>query len=176
MIALRRNGFTLIELLVVVAIIGLLATVAVIAFSGVSKKARDAKRLADMKQIRDAIEMYRQEYGAFPPNTDTDAGGLDLGCAGGPSSGDPFLAPLLNVGFKAPCDPRGTVMGNTYWYYLYPTGWVSNGCDDARGPYYILGIADLETTAGPAPTSPGFSCSLRNWQNEMEWVTGQFMN
>ena len=53
-----KRGFTLIELLVVVAIIGLLATLSILAFNSARAKARDALRMASIKQIDSAIEMY----------------------------------------------------------------------------------------------------------------------
>ncbi len=48
----NQKGFTLIELLVVIAIIGLLSSLAVIALSGASKKADDAKVKSDLSQLR----------------------------------------------------------------------------------------------------------------------------
>ncbi|PIW79613.1 MAG: pilus assembly protein, partial [Parcubacteria group bacterium CG_4_8_14_3_um_filter_48_16] len=58
---LNKKGFTLIELLVVIAIIGLLSTLAVVALNNARLKARDAKRIADIKQIQTALELYYTE-------------------------------------------------------------------------------------------------------------------
>jgi prepilin-type N-terminal cleavage/methylation domain-containing protein len=54
----KLKGFTLIELLVVVGIIGLLSTLAVVSFSGSSIKARDAKRMSDIRTLKTAIDYY----------------------------------------------------------------------------------------------------------------------
>lgn len=51
-------GFTLIELLVVLSIVGLLASVALVALNGARQKSRDAKRVADMNQMVKAMELY----------------------------------------------------------------------------------------------------------------------
>lgn len=53
-----KKGFTLIELLVVIAIIALLSTLSVVALNSARVKARDARRVSDIKQIRTALEMY----------------------------------------------------------------------------------------------------------------------
>ena len=55
----KQNGFTLIELLVVIAIIGLLSTLAVVSLNGARAKARDARRVADLKAVQSALELYR---------------------------------------------------------------------------------------------------------------------
>jgi prepilin-type N-terminal cleavage/methylation domain-containing protein len=56
----KQKGFTLIELLVVVAIIGLLSTIAVVSFNNAQAKARDAKRMADLKSMQKAVELFIQ--------------------------------------------------------------------------------------------------------------------
>jgi prepilin-type N-terminal cleavage/methylation domain-containing protein len=53
----NRKGFTLIELLVVIAILGLLATLTVVQLSSAREKARDAKRISDVKQMSSLMSM-----------------------------------------------------------------------------------------------------------------------
>ncbi|MCX6793221.1 MAG: prepilin-type N-terminal cleavage/methylation domain-containing protein [Candidatus Falkowbacteria bacterium] len=61
-----KKGFTLIELLVVIAIIGVLSTMAIIALGNARAKARDAKRVADIKQISTALELYYADNNSYP--------------------------------------------------------------------------------------------------------------
>lgn len=63
-----QRGFTLIELLVVVAIIGLLSSVVLSSLNTARAKARDAQRLSDIHQIQNALELYYNNKGSYPPN------------------------------------------------------------------------------------------------------------
>lgn len=60
-----RKGFTLIELLVVISIIGLLSTLAVVALNSARQKSRDTKRLADVKQIQTALELFYSDNNRY---------------------------------------------------------------------------------------------------------------
>ncbi len=62
-------SFTLIEILVVATIIGLLASGGIVSYSQFSKQSRDAKRKADLEQIRAALEMYRSNNNQYSPYT-----------------------------------------------------------------------------------------------------------
>jgi type II secretion system protein G len=61
-----RRAFTLVELLVVIAVIGLLSTIAVVSLNASRIKARDTKRLVDLRQISQAIELYSYDYSHLP--------------------------------------------------------------------------------------------------------------
>jgi prepilin-type N-terminal cleavage/methylation domain-containing protein len=67
--ARRQKGFTLVELLVVIAIIGILATLVLLQLGTARGRARDTKRIADVAQIRSAVEQYYEDHnGLYPPN------------------------------------------------------------------------------------------------------------
>lgn len=99
---MNKKGFTLIELLVVISIISLLSTFAVVGLGSARQKARDAKRLADLKQVQTAMEFYFSENNQYP-----NAPASTLG------SGD--AKALCNTGFGADttgCDPQKIYLAN----------------------------------------------------------------
>ena len=63
------SAFTLIELLVVIAIIAILAALILPALRRAREEARKASCKSNCKQIGDAIDTYRQNYGSFYPFT-----------------------------------------------------------------------------------------------------------
>ncbi len=67
-----QKGFTLIELLVVVAIISLLSSVVLGALNDARAKARDRALVQQVKQIQNALELYRGKYGEYPDGTHGD--------------------------------------------------------------------------------------------------------
>ncbi|MFA5927035.1 MAG: type II secretion system protein [Patescibacteria group bacterium] len=66
---MRTRAFTLIELLIVVAIIGILATVSLANLSNARSKARDSKRIANIKQTSTALALYYDSNNQYPAGT-----------------------------------------------------------------------------------------------------------
>ena len=63
---LARSGFTLVELLLVVAILGILATVAIMNTTGMSDEARVSATRAAIATIEGALKTYEIRTGRFP--------------------------------------------------------------------------------------------------------------
>lgn len=59
----------MVELLVVIAIIGILSTLLLLQLGIARSRARDAKRVADMNQVRSALELFFDDSGRYPATT-----------------------------------------------------------------------------------------------------------
>ena len=69
-----KKGFTLIELLVVISILGLLASLLISNVTGARERARDSQRKSDLLQIKEALRMYKNDFGGYPAGNGTIAG------------------------------------------------------------------------------------------------------
>lgn len=119
-----NKGFTLIELLVVIAIIGLLSTLAVVALNSARQKSRDSKRVADVKQIQTALELYFADNNYYP----TAASAITLGSAS--------YTKLCDDGFG-----NSDCTGTTYMG-LVPAAPTPEDCDVAADNNYSYVSAD----------------------------------
>jgi type II secretion system protein G len=70
------KGFTLVELLVVIAIIGILATIILVSLGTARRRARDARRISDIRQIALALQLFREDNTAYPQNAYAATGSL----------------------------------------------------------------------------------------------------
>lgn len=65
---IKQSGFTLVELLVVISIIVILAIMAFAGFGQLQKRARDARRRSDIKNLQNGMEQrFNFETGKYPP-------------------------------------------------------------------------------------------------------------
>lgn len=186
----QGRGFTIVELLIVVVVIGILASITLVAYSNVQGRARDSRRMTELNAIVKALELYKLNNGAYPNEVGTvNASGWEVSHDGtGPTN---FLSALVssNTVSRVPVDPKNNGVNsgagslnpsrgssNTlYYYHLYPAG--SNGCDASRGDFYVLGVTRMDTVPinGNHPQNPGFACTT-SWATSGAWQTGAYTN
>jgi len=63
----KQKGFTLIEILIVVSIIGVLSSLTLLGLGSFRASGRDVKRVTDLRQITNALELYYAKVGEYPP-------------------------------------------------------------------------------------------------------------
>jgi prepilin-type N-terminal cleavage/methylation domain-containing protein len=110
----KDKGFTLIEMLVVVAVIGLLASLILVGLSDFRTRGRDTRRIADIKEVQNGLEVYYMKNGAYPTGT---------GWSVLEDEEDGLPAVGIN---QIPNDP--TAPSRTYYY----------GSED--GQHYVIGV------------------------------------
>lgn len=62
----KRVGFTLVELLIVIVVIGILAGLVIVAFSGLNRRAVEVLVADDMRKSKSLLELERINNGAYP--------------------------------------------------------------------------------------------------------------
>lgn len=164
------KGFTLIELLVVIAVIGLLSAIVLASLNNARKKARDTQRLADIHQIQNALELYRDTNGRYPGSDGNGCGGWSIG-----NQSQPMINGALNPTYmgQAPRDPSATGNCAGYYYYRYTPSFGYTG-DCAGRNFYVLLVSSMESVSGRYPSSPGWKCPERDWAAEGSYVVGAF--
>jgi len=167
-----KNGFTLIELLVVIAIIGTLSGMVLVAMTGVREKARDARRVSDIAQIRKALEMLYANKETYITTSeicsDFSTGCLDCGCGGENAHGygnwsltysnlSRALVPEYMA--KIPTDP---INNSTYYYNFEPNSGGQGKCtgSSSKSCEFVLCAVRLEAT-GRAWCNDSFGVGVR---------------
>ena len=62
----RQSGFTIVELLIVIVVIGILATLVIVTFTGIQQKARNSQRQTDINALDSHLEAYYAQTGSYP--------------------------------------------------------------------------------------------------------------
>lgn len=101
-----KKGFTLVELLIVIIIIAVLAAIAIPKFSNSSQRSKESSLRANLKLVRNAIDLFRADTGAFPANmaglTTSTTAGLSAAAAACTIAATDWRGPYLQA---VPVDP-----------------------------------------------------------------------
>lgn len=139
----KKIGFTLIELIVVIAIIGLLSTVGLVALKSAREKSRDTKRIADIKTIETALELFYSTYNRYPDNVNDGISTEGEVVGDGAGVFETVIEPFLQ---EVPGDPLydGTFDEVADYFYAYDP---SHSCPSSPSINKALSINTFETQA-----------------------------
>ena len=115
----KKDGFTIVELLIVIVVIGILAVIVIVAYTGIQNRAQTASGLATVDQIKQKTAIWNALQSAYPdlaqlrtntlspPDIDTPGG------AAGPAEAR-LSSPSIAIG--ATIDAVRANNGNTVYY------------------------------------------------------------
>ncbi len=125
----KTKGFTFIEILITVAIIGILASITVIATTGIRMKSRDTKRISDANAIVNALQAYYDSNKTYPAVL---------------IPGQPIASNGLTFLKEVPSNPvprtDGGCSGTDYTYLKTSAGYKLTFCIGADNGDYPKGI------------------------------------
>jgi prepilin-type N-terminal cleavage/methylation domain-containing protein len=144
MIKIHNKGFTIVELLIVIVVIGILAAITIVAYSGIQARARDSIRQEDATTITKALELYYIDKGYYPNATKYTPGSTAINSGWSTTTDGSWsnLVAVLNPYVsKLPSPPGSSSLtpavtgGNNYDYFGFSD---SSYCGSSAGQGYLL--------------------------------------
>ncbi|MFZ3099780.1 MAG: prepilin-type N-terminal cleavage/methylation domain-containing protein [Minisyncoccales bacterium] len=152
----KKAGFTLIELLVVIAIIGTLSGMVLVAMTDTRARARDARRVNDIYQIRKALELYYAENAIYPNLTGWRSSNNATAWAALGTALAPYMKQLPSDPINMVTSPATHATAAGTYTYSYYAGTGTYCPDPAAVRHWYMLVTRLEKTG--SVVSPGVKC------------------
>jgi|GEM_PF-1717399 len=161
-----KKGFTLVELLIVIAILGILAGITLTATIRGAKQSRDARRIQEIYQLAQAIQLYYAEYQQYPESADADCDihGVSWDAANAALGGDSFVQPVYDEAFMGNIEIKEWTNLTDPWgsACIYRYARVSDPCDGQCAGVYAVLYAACESDTCPTGERPS-CCDGSSW-------------
>lgn len=173
----KNTGFTIVELLIVIVVIAILASISIVAYTGIQSRARDTQRRSDIASFTKALELYYLENGEYPSITAPASTINPSWATTADSSWGVLLSQLkpfaTGLGSDPVKNPGVNILTNPTTSYNYAYFSNNNGvyCGSAKNQMYILvyrleNNAQVNTTNGDCSTDAiGYYGSLSNYRS-----------
>jgi prepilin-type N-terminal cleavage/methylation domain-containing protein len=157
-----NSGFTIVELLIVIVVIGILAAISLVAYTGVQAKSRDSIRKSDLANVSKALSMYNVDKGNYITTSsgcgknNNGEGWLSSGPTDVPLYPKSIMTCLKEAGYvqQTILDPSGCGSDTTLPKCAPPTtAYIKVNCTNSSKNYVYL-FTRLETVTAPF-TLPG---------------------
>lgn len=132
----------MLELVIVVVILGIVAAIAVPRMSSASSNAMEARAIADLRLLREAMELFKEEHGFYPGQRDDEQGG-------GPAEW--FERQLTQFSKVCGCTSPTPAPEYIYGPYLrtIPSNPFKNApADDSTGVVVVTGVTEAKADGG----------------------------
>jgi len=139
----RNAGFTIVELLVVIVVIGILAAITIVSYTGISSKANMAALQSDLAGAKKQMAIYQTLYGAYPT-------AMVSNC---PTLPNPDTAYCLKAGLTY--TPTGSTTSPFYSITANKSG-ITYAVNDASSPVAMAEPATCPTGFIKVPGSPTY--------------------
>ena len=147
----RSSAFTIVELLVVIVVIGVLASISLVAYTGVSRKATEAAVVTDLTNTTKQFKMFQIENSSYPttidctiPNSPTNkcikpSGSNTLGkyTVDNTAGSQSFCLTVINSNIKKHIDQDGTISDGACTYSFPSTPLIANGTAPTSSAIYL---------------------------------------
>ena len=167
------RGFTIVEILVTVIVIGIIASVTIVAYNAVQASTRDSQRAQDVAIIKDALEQYWRKNGDYPANDQLNPNqqypmltDFTQTKALMPTLTDDVLTGPGGYSFNPSCNNSAwCINGSAYWKYVRQSYlYLSRFTDGSPGSYWWYKV----------PTSydgnTGWGCDVQTYYSNPGYV------
>lgn len=156
----KQPGFTLVELIIVIVIIGILASITMVAFNGVQQRARDAQRQSDFAAISKALVMYYADNGNYVASGGGSGNGDGWFNGGSPS----VLTTLQNAGYLTGSNLRDPKCGNSGHQAGVCSGYLKANCGTgADTRTYLFARLESQPNASLPAEMADCGAAQRGW-------------
>lgn len=156
----KQNGFTIVELLVVIVVIGILAAITIVSYTGLSKKAIVASLQSDLSNASVQFKLYDIEYGSYPTAITETSVDSRVWCAAAPAADSKYCLNLSGSNLKHSYIGSGSSFklvarnGTNFWSISESSGVAETNLSPIISIAAITGTTEVHYTLTAGAISP----------------------